>query len=50
LNSLFSGPAGAIGGLGLELAERLPPLKSLFVNYATGHGRDLPAAARLAEH
>lgn len=50
LNNLFSGPAGAIGGWGLEVADRLPPLKSLFVNYATGYGRDLPAAARLAEH
>ena len=46
LNGLFSGPAGGIAGMGLELVNRLGPLKSRLAAYAMGQGRALPAAAR----
>jgi 2-octaprenylphenol hydroxylase len=39
INALFSGPAGPIGGMGLEFIDKLGPLKSRFAAYAMGSGR-----------
>ena len=37
---------GELGGLGLDVVDRLTPLKRRFATYAMGQGRDLPVAAR----
>jgi 2-octaprenylphenol hydroxylase len=49
INRLFAGPAGGIGGLGLSVVDKLPLVKTRFAAYAMGHGRSLPAAARLID-
>jgi 2-octaprenylphenol hydroxylase len=49
INYLFAGPAGAIGGLGLGVVDKLPLVKAQFAAYAMGRGRSLPAAARLID-
>jgi len=46
INGLFSGPAAALGGIGLDVVQGVAPLKAFFSAYATGRSRSLPAAAR----
>jgi 2-octaprenylphenol hydroxylase len=48
INRAFTGPLAEVVGLGLEVVDRLPPLKARLARYAMGMRRDLPAAARPA--
>jgi len=49
INTLFTGTASGLGGLGLGVIDRLPRVKARFAEYAMGRGRSLPAAARPIE-
>jgi len=46
LQRVFSSPAGALAGSGMQMVDRFRPLKNRLARYAMGRGRDLPAAAQ----
>lgn len=50
LNRLFLSPFAGLAGTGMEWCDRSALLKSRFAAYATGRGRELPAAAQPAQH
>ena len=46
LNQVFMPPFGEWAGMGMEMVDRIRPLKSRLARYAMGQARDLPAAAQ----
>ncbi|MCP4002466.1 MAG: UbiH/UbiF/VisC/COQ6 family ubiquinone biosynthesis hydroxylase [Gammaproteobacteria bacterium] len=46
LNQAFMPPLGEWAGMGMEMVDRLRPLKSRLARYAMGQARDLPAVAQ----
>jgi 2-octaprenylphenol hydroxylase len=46
LNRAFAPPFGELAGMGMEIVNRVPPLKSRLARYAMGLGREQPAAAQ----
>ena len=46
LNRVFASPLAELAGSGMQLVNRVGPLKQRLAEYAMGVGRDLPAAAQ----